>query len=201
MPAMPSAKNSRCTGATFDTTAQSGSAMCASAAISPAWFMPISTTATSCSASSFSSCNGSPKALFRFLCDFSTLSFPCKPRAPSTSATASFVVVLPTDPVIAITRPPQCRRTIRANRCKAASTPSASASGTRSRRLRSTLSGATHPTLTTAATAPFASAAATKSCPSKRSPRTAKKSSPAATVRESIAYPNATSFAANSPSA
>ncbi len=75
---------------------------CASAAISPAWFIPISITATSCSASSRSSCSGRPKPLFRFPCDFSTRNF-----APSTCATASLVVVFPADPVMPITRPPQ----------------------------------------------------------------------------------------------
>ena len=45
MPAWPSAKFSMCAVPTLVTTPQSGAAMRASAAISPEWFMPISTTA------------------------------------------------------------------------------------------------------------------------------------------------------------
>src|SRR3954466_16060193 len=60
MPARES-KNSRCTGATLVTTPISGCAILARARISPAWDIPISITATSCSGSSFNSINGKPK--------------------------------------------------------------------------------------------------------------------------------------------
>ena len=56
MPAWPSAKFSMCAVPTLVTTPQSGVAMRARAAISPRWFMPISTTAISCSGSRRSSC-------------------------------------------------------------------------------------------------------------------------------------------------
>ena len=65
MPAWPSAKFSMCAVPTLVMTPQSGAAMRASAAISPVWFMPISTTANSCSGSRRSSCRGSPKLLLR----------------------------------------------------------------------------------------------------------------------------------------
>ena len=124
MPSIPSGKNSRCTAATFETTAQLGSAMRARTAISPAWFIPISMTATSCSGSSRRSWSGTPKWLLRFPADLRTLNL-----ALRTWAIASLVVVLPAEPVTPMTRLPQARRTWRARVCIALRTQS-SPSGT-----------------------------------------------------------------------
>ena len=52
-----------CAVPTLVTTPQSGAAMRARAAISPAWFMPISTTAISCSGSRRSSCKRQAEAV------------------------------------------------------------------------------------------------------------------------------------------
>ncbi len=170
MPAWPSAKFSMCAVPTLVTTPQSGAAMRASAAISPLWFMPISTTAISCSGSRRSSCSGRPKALLRLPCDLSTWNFVAR-----AAATASLVVVLPAEPVMATTLRPHWRRTCVARDCKARSGSSAISNGT-----ASAASGkvATRARETTAAAAPRARAAATKSWPSRRSPRTAKNRSP-----------------------
>ncbi len=59
------AKNSRCTSATLVHTRTSGSAIATRRLISPAWFMPSSTTATSAPCRSSSSDSGRPMWLFR----------------------------------------------------------------------------------------------------------------------------------------
>ena len=168
-----------CAVPTLVTTPQSGAAMRASAAISPAWFMPISTTAylvLRLQAQQFAAADR--MRCSDCLCDLSTLNF-----APSAAAMASLVVVLPAEPVIGHHAPAPLAAHVRGQRLQGASGSSAISSGA-----ARAASGreATRARETTAATAPRSSAAATKSCPSSRSPRTAKNSSPGATVRESM---------------
>ena len=86
---------SRCTGPTFVMTATSGAAMAASRRISPAWLIPISTTATSCPACRPSSVSGRPTRLFRFPSLRRT-----RQRAPAIAYVISLVVVLPLLPVM-----------------------------------------------------------------------------------------------------
>ena len=59
-------KNSRCAGPTLVQTRTSGSAIFTSALISPAWFIPSSSTPMSGFARNSSSDNGSPMWLFKF---------------------------------------------------------------------------------------------------------------------------------------
>ena len=53
-------KNSMCAGPMLLITPNSGAVMCASGAISPGWFIPISTTPNSSSSSSFNRVRGTP---------------------------------------------------------------------------------------------------------------------------------------------
>ena len=108
-------KNPRWASPTLVQTRTSGSAMPTSVRISPAWFMPSSTTAISGRPRSSSSDSGRPMWLFRLPLFLNT-----RNRAASSSATTSFVVVLPALPVIATTLRPERRRTSRASACSAA---------------------------------------------------------------------------------
>ena len=99
-------KNAAWTAATFVQTRTSGSAIPTSVRISPAWFIPNSTTATSGSSPSSMSDSGNPMWLFR-LPRLRNTSY----RVASNAAVSSFVVVFPTLPVIAMTRAPERRRT------------------------------------------------------------------------------------------
>ncbi len=63
MPGRPSSNASRWTGASVVTSATSGRAWRASGAISPGWFMPISTTAQSASGGIAASVSGTPQWL------------------------------------------------------------------------------------------------------------------------------------------
>src|SRR5579875_2150426 len=178
---MPSGKFSTWAWPTFVTTPQSGAAMYASAVISPGWDMPISITAISCHGSSLSSCKGRPNALFRFPRDFNTVY-----RRLRTFATASLVVVFPAEPVMPMTRLPQCLRTAAAKFCNARWVSSTTTSGCDPATARDVSSFSRD---TTNATAPFSIAEPIKSCPSSRSPLIAKNISPSRIERESIEYP------------
>ena len=79
---------------TVVTAATVGRAMAASAAISPGRFVPSSSAAARCSAVSLSRVSGSPHWLLKLDSGLST-----GPRAPSTAAISSLVVVLPFEPV------------------------------------------------------------------------------------------------------
>ena len=94
--------------------ATSGSASVVSARISPAADMPSSSTAAVWRGSSRSSVSGRPYWLLRLPSVFST-----GPRAPSSSAVMSLVVVLPTEPVTATTGSAALRRTWRARSASA----------------------------------------------------------------------------------
>ena len=107
-------KDSRCAVPTLVQTRTSGSAMPTSCRISPAWFMPSSTTATSAPCCRSSSDSGRPMWLFRL----PRLRM-VRNRVATTAAVASFVVVLPALPVMATTRAPERRRTPRATSCSA----------------------------------------------------------------------------------
>ena len=74
--------------------ATSGSTMPLRYSISPKWFIPISSTQSSCWRLSRSRVRGRPTSLLKLPSVLRTLNF-----SPSTAATMSFVVVLPTLPV------------------------------------------------------------------------------------------------------
>ena len=97
----------------------------------------------------------------------------------SASRSASFVPVLPTEPVTAITFAPSLARAARARSRRHRAHHARSAAAHR-RRTRAFLRA------TTASPAPASSAAATKSWPSRSSPLIAKKASPLASVRLSM---------------
>ena len=96
MPPTPSV----CAAAMSVTTPAVGSAMRHSSAISPGWFIPISTTARRCRGSRPKSTMGTPMRLLRLPCAPCTA--PGKSRSAS-AATATRVVVLPAEPVMATT--------------------------------------------------------------------------------------------------
>ena len=95
------------------------------------------------------------------------------------AASMSFVDVLPFDPAMPITFPPQARRTWRAIAPSAVSGSSASSTQTPS-------SGRERPLRQSTATAPAARTSSRKSCPSARSPSSAQKSAPGPAARESL---------------
>ena len=103
-------------------------------------------------------------------------------RVPSKAAVSSFVVVLPTLPVIATTRAPDRRRTARAMRCSAATV-----SSTTTETCGPVSGGSAEAWATMAPAAPLPNASATNRCPSKRAPRMATNTSPGRTRRLSIA--------------
>ena len=152
------------------TIATVGRARRASAIISPGRFMPISTTAARCRASSRSRVSGSPISLLKLPCVASTAS----PKAARRMlAIISLVVVLPLLPVTAISGREKRERRQPASKpsaCRVSATTISGRPGT------STFCTAC-PSMTAAA-APAAWAAARKSWPSKRSPRKAIKSWP-----------------------
>ena len=105
---------SRWLSPTVVTTAISGRAIAESVEISPGSFEPISTTITSTSVGIESSVSGTPMRLLRLS------GVACTARViPSAARVRSFVVVFPTDPVIATTG------AFRSLRRKLASDPSA----------------------------------------------------------------------------
>ena len=179
MPACPSAKFSTCALPTLVTTPQSGAAMRASAAISPEWFMPISTTAISCCGVQAQQLQRQPEAVVQIALRLEhdhagahrrgnrVLGGGFAGRAGDGHNGAP--------PLAAHMRGQRLQARAADLRSPAADAASA-ASGREATRVRDT----------TALTAPRSSAAATKSWPSNRSPRTAKNSSPGRTVRESI---------------
>ena len=98
-------KKPRCASPTLVHTRTSGSATRTSVLISPAWFIPSSTTAISGRCLSSMSDSGSPMWLLKFPRLRTT-----RYRAARNSPVTSFVVVLPALPVIATTFVPDSRR-------------------------------------------------------------------------------------------
>ena len=191
---------SRCTGPTFVTTPTCGAAMAASRRISPARLIPISTTATSCPASSPSSVSGRPTRLFRFPSLRST-----RQRAAAIANAISLVVVLPLLPVMPTTRAGMRRRWYAARspsaRRESGTTITARPGQAASSRATSSRCSACSSTRTPQA--PRRSAAPTNRCPSStirtgcsRGPASATNNSPRARVRLSVETP-----AASDPSA
>ncbi len=148
---------SRCVAWTASTTPTSGSAISARRAISPVVYIPISSTAASCVASSLSRVIGSPLSELRLPSLRSVRSPPER-----TSATISLASVLPVEPVMPTTR------TAWRARHQAARSPSArSASGTITSGT-ATSAGSASSRSTSAAAAPALTASATNAWPSTR---------------------------------
>ena len=106
---------SMCAVPTFVITPTVGCAIAASGAISPRWFMPISTTSVRCAASRSSSVSGRPIVVVQVAAVLEA----GRRAPPRIAAHISLVVVLPLLPVIATTGPAKPAR------CPAASAPSA----------------------------------------------------------------------------
>ena len=164
------AKKPRCASPTLVQTRTSGSAMPTSVRISPAWFMPSSTTATSGRVAARAA-----TAAARCGCSGSRGSGPPGTVAARNAAVISLVVVLPALPVIATTRAPDFRRTSRARSWSAAGgrrPPAITAAGASA--------AASTGSLTTTTDAPRGRPRPTKSCPSRarrrwrRTPRPAR---------------------------
>ncbi len=168
-------------------TRTSGSASSTSRLISPAWFMPSSTTATSGRLRSSRSVSGRPMWLFRF----PTLRYTVC-RVARNSAVASFVDVFPALPVMATTDAPDSRRMWCPSSCNAMSVSSTSIV------TAPDPFGAGVPLDTRTPRAPAATLASTNVPPSKRSPRNAMNNCPTPTRRESVVKPSNT--AVSSPS-
>ena len=100
-----SPRNSRWHGPIFVMTHVSGFAIFASRCISPKSLIPISRTAISSSSRSRNTVSGRPSSLLKFPAVFKTRYF-----CASTAAIISFVLVLPTLPVIPTTGMPSCSR-------------------------------------------------------------------------------------------
>ena len=170
--------NSWCSRCALLTSATLGAAIAASAAISPGWFMPSSSTAARCQQTSSwrsrSSVSGTPMSLLKLPAVASAAS---PSQACRMAATICVTVVLPLLPVTAISGSSICCRHA------AASSPSA-------RRLSVTCRpgrpDACRPRSASAAKAPIARACGKKSCASKRSPRSATNKSPARRLRVSL---------------
>ena len=173
------AKKPRWASPTLVQTRTSGSATRTSVLISPAWFMPSSTTAISGRRLSSMSESGSPMWLLKF-----PLLRTTRYRAARNSAVISFVVVFPALPVMATTFAPDSIRTRRATCWSAAVVSSTSMTTARGSR-----TSPPRPRGTTTPAAPAATAAGAKSAPSNRSPRIPTYSSPGASVRVSIDTP------------
>ncbi len=179
----------RCAAATVVTTATCGRASAASGAISPGWFMPISQTQNRASSGSRARVSGTPQWL---LCEAAAAWV--GPIADSAARSISLVVVLPTLPVTATTRPRNRARPARPSACSAAKV-----SATCSRRgSPRSAAGSRSGSCTSAAAAPRASAPATWSWPSPVPLTSATNSSPGATVRLSIEMPETASGGAPS---
>ena len=170
--------NSWCSRWALSTSATDGCVMVARPAISPGWFMPISTTPIRWASLRRSNVSGTPMSLLKLPRVAKAASAPrCATRM---AAIISLAVVLPLLPVTAISGHSKRRRQ------PPASAPSARrVSGTHSVGTR-TRSGNT--SVSTAA-APASMAASMKAWPSKRSPRSAMYRSPGRTVRESVEMP------------
>ena len=186
---------SRCAGAHWVTTPTEGRTRVVSAAISPRWFAPSSTTAMRCAASRSHRVSGTPISLLRLPRVAET-----GPMVRKIAAIISLTVVLPLLPVTATGRR-SWKRLLHAE----ASRPN---EHTESRtRMKGT--GTSGARSTRAAAAPRRTASAMKSCPSKLGPRTATNSAPCGIARESVPTPRnvtsppaarASSAAAASPS-
>ena len=147
-------RNSVCWATTMVTTPTVGAASAVRAAISPGWFVPISTTAASCSGPRRRRVSGSPHWLLKLAADLSTAQ-----RVPSTAAISSLVVVLPLEPVTAtrgIAKRARCRAAKRPRACVVSST-----------RTRDTVAGGSSGSAcTTRQDAPRPAASITYRCPS-----------------------------------
>ncbi len=153
---------------TFSTTATSGGAMRHRSAMCPTPRAPISITRYLVSWSARSTVSGTPSSLLNEPTGAMVV-----PDGSSTSASRSLTLVLPCDPVMAMTTGSSWPSTWVASR--------ASASVTSSTTMHGSSTGLDDRT----AEAPSASAFAAKSCPSTCSPASATKSPPGCTSRES----------------
>ena len=162
-------------------TPMCGRAMAAIRAISPAAFMPISTTRASVSRGADSTVSGAPIVELRL----PRVAWVRKRRA-STAATISFVVVLPEEPVTPTTTQSSWSRHHEARRARNSSPSAMTSRAAPAARAASTRasSGSRVPAT---APAPAARAAGAKSLPSTRSPGKATNRPPCATARESTA--------------
>ena len=171
--------NSRCSRCALFTKATVGWASAASAAISPGWFMPNSTTAMRWCARRRNNVSGTPMSLFKL---------PCVARLASPGAWACrmdaiicVTVVLPLLPVTAISGRSNCARQARA------SWPSAAlVSGTSMRGRSAGSCAAAKPLRQMTATAPLACASCNMALASNVSPCNAINRSPLAMLRVSV---------------
>ena len=147
--------------------------------ISPAWFIPSSTTAISGRRRRSMSDSGRPMWLFKFPRLRTT-----RYRNSSNSAVTSFVVVLPALPVMATTTCARCPAHRSRQRLQRARRVGGLDHGARARGLRRR-----GPPAARSPAAPASIAAPAKSAPSNRSPRIATNSAPGASVRVSIETP------------
>ena len=169
----------RWTAWTAVTTPIAGFAIAARSAISPPTYMPISSTAASCSGPNRRTVSGSPISLFWLP---SLLSV--RRAVPRTAAIASLVDVLAMLPVTPTTTGSKRRRQ------PAATAPRAAApSGTRTTVTSPSESGSASGRVTSTAAAPRRTASPRWAWPSVRSPGRATKSWPGDTRRESTAAP------------
>ena len=175
------AKCSIWTGSTVVTSATSGRTCATSGTISRGWFMPISKTAKRLSAGIRASVSGTPQWLL-----YEATEACVGPCADSTWRSASFVPVLPTEPVTATICAAVRSRAARPRRVIASRTGSGPSPGTAS---TEPSNAAARSAATTAAPAPLSRAARTKSCPSLASPLMAKNRSPGWSVRVSMEAP------------
>ena len=147
--------------------------------------MPISTTTNSVSALASNSVRGTPSSLFWFALVATVLKV-----VERTSRTRFFVVVLPIDPVSAMTLPCKWPRQPRASSVKARAVSSTRRMAAPSAfAVSSAASGSS--CITNTATAPERRAPSTKSWPSTRSPGKATYTKPGFTSRESHVTPHA----------
>ncbi len=158
----------------FVTRPISGSAIAARSASSPISLVPSSQMHNACPRSSRNSVSGRPRRLLwlRWVASVGTC-------GAQSAASMSLVDVLPFDPAMPITFPPQARRTWRAMAPSAVSGSSAS-------RTQTPGSGRERPVRQSTATAPAAATSSRKSCPSTRSPSSAQNSAPGPAARESL---------------
>ena len=177
-------KKPTCASPTLVHTRTSGSAIPTSVLISPAWFIPSSTTAMSGRLRSSISDSGRPMWLFRFP-RLRTTRYCDARNAPVTS----LVVVLPALPVIATTLVPDSRRTVRASHCSADVVSSTSITTGTTGEFPPAIVPGRRPRGITSPAAPAATAASANSAPSNRSPRIAMNNWPGAIVRVSIDTP------------
>ena len=177
----------RWTSRTAVTTPIFGRAMAASWAISPPTYIPISSTAASCSGPIRSTVSGRPISLLALPSLFRVTN-----RSARTAAMASLVEVLAMLPVTPTTSGEKRRRQAAATACRPRSVSGTTIADAAPRASSASPSGSSE---TRRAAAPSARAAPMKRWPSVRSPGRATKRFPGRTSRESTADAGYRSFA------